>query len=80
MGNVSVVSTDGLKSSLLQRALIEYSERCDINDYFVTIGHPKSVTSCSLENLRKFIENNIAYHNFTTYKSVLTKIRKNDLV
>jgi len=60
----SVVSIDGFKVSLLEKAYKNYLKK-DFN-YFVIIGHPKALTPYSLEKLEEFILKNKT-NNFTTY-------------
>ena len=51
----SIVSMDGLRASLLTRALQAGAKR-DPDGNFVVIGHPKAVSPYSLEQLDRFLE------------------------
>ena len=61
-----VVSIDGYKSSLLDRAYRDFLKKND-HIHFIIIGHPKAMSRYSLEKLEEFILNN-RNKNFTTYK------------
>ncbi|EJF07466.1 putative xylanase/chitin deacetylase [Thiovulum sp. ES] len=63
----SPVSIDGYKSSFLQKAFEEFSEK-----NFVIIGHPKALSKYSLKKLEEFIKKNIS-ENFTTYSKEFLK-------
>jgi len=52
--SASVVSIDGYKASFLTEAYRDYLRRG--MDDFVVMGHPKALTSHSLEQLRKFLD------------------------
>jgi hypothetical protein len=51
----SVVSCDGFKSKLLQKALNRQQWKFGTVGNFVVIGHPKAATEFSLKHLEKFI-------------------------
>ena len=51
----SLVSMDGLRASLLRKALDKNSRR-DPDGNFVVIGHPKAVTPYSLGMLDRFLD------------------------
>lgn len=64
----TVVSIDGYKSTLLNKALNQYLKLNKKNTNFVLIGHPKAFTPFSLKKLNAFIKKHKNNHNFTTYK------------
>ena len=61
----TVISIDGYKVSLLEKAYRHFLKKDD-NNNFVIIGHPKAMSEYSLEKLEEFIINN-SDKNFTTY-------------
>lgn len=62
----SVVSMDGYKAVLLNKALKKYEKLEEEETNFVVIGHPKAFSKYSLKKLEGFIEQNHINHNFTT--------------
>ena len=68
-GGVSVISTDGLFSSKLNRSFKKHKLSYNEKEYFVTIGHLKSCTKFSIKALKEFIKYNIDDNEFTTYAS-----------
>ena len=66
--STTVVSMDGYKSSLMEKALQHYQRHYSRDDYFVMIGHPKAATPYSLGKLEEFLENHSAENDFTTYR------------
>lgn len=66
--SVSVVSIDGYKSSLIDKAFKQYSTGRKSD--FVIIGHPKSLTPYSLSNLESFIVKS-RNNNFCGYSEYL---------
>jgi len=60
----TVVSIDGIKSSLLQKSYEKHKKEGDVED-FVIIGHPKALTTFSLEKLEEFVIKNEP-NKFTT--------------
>lgn len=73
-GNYTVVSSDGLKSNLLIKALENYEKVFSLEDIFTTIGHPKATTNKSIENIRKFVSSSVSRHNFVTYEYFKNKV------
>lgn len=65
----SVVSIDGYKSKLLEKAFKNYKDRFSPNDNFVIMGHPKALTKYGLSKLDEFINSHYKAHNFTTYSN-----------
>lgn len=59
----SVVSCDGFKSSLLQKAFRQQLKKYGNEGSFVVIGHPKAATPYSLERLENFVREN-SEHDF----------------
>ena len=64
----SVVSMDGYKAKYLAKSLKNYRKKFTNDDYFVVIGHPKSATHYSLEQLEKFVKSAVTENKFTTYR------------
>ena len=74
MGTVimhNVVSVDGFKASLLERAYHQYSRRGKAD--FVVIGHPKALTRYSLQMLESFAQNHRSdrFVGFNAYRAEL---------
>lgn len=55
-GNYTAVSSDGLKSDLLIKSLKNYEKKYSENDYFTTIGHPKTLNTYSLNKIEEFFK------------------------
>ncbi|GAA0872767.1 hypothetical protein GCM10009117_19140 [Gangjinia marincola] len=70
ISSYSVVSIDGFKSTLIQKAFTNYTQRAKTHKHFVLIGHPKAFTPYSLKKLKEFIESTKDHHNFVTYEIV----------
>lgn len=68
----SVVSIDGMKAGLLQKAFNKIIYK-DKRKLFNVIGHPKALTKYSLQKLSSFLDNN-KNNNFETIKSIYRKI------
>jgi len=62
----SLVSMDGLRASLLKRALVE-NEKRDPEGNLVVIGHPKAVTPYALETLDRFLRHATKRHRVMTF-------------
>jgi hypothetical protein len=56
--SMSVVSIDGLKSSLLTSALKKNLKRRPDMNLFHVMGHPKALTRYSIDQLKHFLDNN----------------------
>jgi len=65
----SVVSIDGFKASIIDKAFKLYKRNTNNRGNFVLIGHPKAFTPYSLLKVKKFIERIHLSHNFVTYSS-----------
>ena len=65
----SVVSIDGYKASLLQKALKQYIKNTNNEGHLVLIGHPKAFTPYSLKQTQKFIKNAFHLHKFKIFKN-----------
>lgn len=63
----SVVSMDGFKASLIDKAFDLYKKNTNSQANFVLIGHPKAFTPYSLRKVKKFIERIYDSNNFVTY-------------
>ena len=68
----SVVSIDGMKASLLQKAFNKLIHK-DRHKIFNVIGHPKALTKHSLQMLSSFLDAN-KNNNFETIESIYKKI------
>ncbi|MCP5382487.1 MAG: polysaccharide deacetylase family protein [Kordiimonadaceae bacterium] len=64
----TVVSMDGYKSSLLKKAFEIYNKKYKEKDYFVAIGHPKSLSPYALKKIDEFIKHTIDQNIYTTYQ------------
>lgn len=64
----SVVSIDGYKASLIEKAFKKYKKHTNNQGHFVLIGHPKAFTPYSLKKLERFIYNTYKKHDFTIFK------------
>ncbi|MCL6266674.1 polysaccharide deacetylase family protein [Flagellimonas myxillae] len=64
----SVVSIDGYKASLLNKAFRRYRTKTANNGNMVLIGHPKAFTRFSLKKLSNFMESTYRDHNYKTYQ------------
>ncbi len=62
------VSIDGYNASLLEKALKKLKRKKFEN--MVVIGHPKSLSRYSLQELEKFVEKNKTNYNFATYSKM----------
>lgn len=67
MGNYSSVSTDGLKSNLMIKALKNYEKKYSENQIFTIIGHPKTFNKYSFNNLENFFKYINLKHNSIDY-------------
>ena len=67
LGNYSTVSIDGLKSSLLLKALDNYVDEYSDEDYFTIIGHPKSQSNYSMKKIKEFLEYSHKKHDFIDF-------------
>jgi hypothetical protein len=64
----SVVSIDGFKASLIEKAFKKYVRNTNNNGHFVLIGHPKAFTPYSLEKTNAFIEKVKEHHTFSIFE------------
>ncbi len=64
----SVVSIDGYKASLIEKAFKKYQSNVDDGGNFVLIGHPKAFTPYSLEKVSQFVKEAQEQHNFKTFQ------------
>lgn len=65
----ALVSVDGYRSSLLQKALNGFTHTSK-EGHFVIIGHPKALSPYSLKQYEKFLKTNHKEHNFCTFSDV----------
>jgi len=63
----SVVSIDGFKISLINKALKDYTKKTNNQGSFVLIGHPKAFTSYSLKKLKSFVDMTAQQNSYTVY-------------
>jgi peptidoglycan/xylan/chitin deacetylase (PgdA/CDA1 family) len=67
----SVVSIDGFKASLIEKAFERYKKQDNDNDNFVLIGHPKAFTPYSIQKIDNFIKNHHRANTFVTYSDLI---------
>ena len=72
MPTSTVVSMDGFKCSLLEKAFATYQKRMNAMGNFVIIGHPKAFTPYSLKILGKFVKETAKDHNYNTFRNFKT--------
>ena len=63
----SVVSIDGYKSSIIQKAFQKYQKETENKGNFVLIGHPKAFTPYSLKQLAKFVKDTHKDHQYVIF-------------
>lgn len=66
----TVVSVDGYKAKLMDRAFKYYKKNQKKEGSFVLIGHPKAFSTYSLEKLKEFIENTVEQNRYCTYSNI----------
>ena len=69
----TVVSIDGFKASLIEKAFNLYYKHTTVNDNFVLIGHPKAFTPYSINKVENFIKKHFKTHTFATFESIKNK-------
>ncbi len=74
-GSDAVVSVDGYRSSLLERAFRRHLRRFPgPGENFVVIGHPKALTPYSLEHLDRFLAEHSRRHRVTIYRDLKPRL------
>jgi hypothetical protein len=63
----TVVSLDGIKAGLLQKALKAHQARYPEDNNFVIMGHPKALTEYSLQKLSEFLRRTVDSCRFLTF-------------
>lgn len=66
----SVVSIDGYKTSLIDRAYRKYKRHAGNESNFVLIGHPKAFSPYSLKKLENFVERTASEDKYLTYSNL----------
>lgn len=63
----SVVSVDGYKASIIQKAFRKYVKKTENKGNFVLIGHPKAFTPYSLKRLAQFVKDTHKDHQYVIF-------------